>query len=190
MLVDLQPVKLLKAIPTLGSPKRIAEFEAQLSEIQFLALIECFPDFPLKMLHCLVIQHNGNFYEIYKTLEAKGWKPRTTKQIYRNEPDPHITTKYYFGLLPSEVFREKLFKGKSIGSFITYYKYINGSPQYFFCSKKDGAIVEYRIDGPNNIPLHTDFSDAIIDKRTRKVSWIPNVTGNYKFKNFRISASN
>mmetsp|Transcript_1388 Transcript_1388/g.1769 ORF Transcript_1388/g.1769 Transcript_1388/m.1769 type:complete len:113 (-) Transcript_1388:497-835(-) len=90
--------------------------------------------------------------------------------------DPHIITKYYYGAAPSPEEQDEIFKGQPSGSFITYFRHVDGIPWYFAALLDDGKRLEIRISGPDALPSElTWLNNPIFDPNKRSVKHIPNV---------------
>mmetsp|Transcript_15499 Transcript_15499/g.19733 ORF Transcript_15499/g.19733 Transcript_15499/m.19733 type:complete len:179 (-) Transcript_15499:23-559(-) len=136
-------------------------------------LIAMFPEFPTKMMHCLVLRYHGNYYKIRKTLLSAGWKPANSSHSFPKSHDKHLTVKYFYGPEPSDQHKQSIFLHASQGSFVSFFRIVNGSPRYFLCYKEYEKLRELQLPGPQ-VPVELEFlSKSIKDTRTRDISWIP-----------------
>lgn len=168
-----------KPVCTLGNP---------LGEI--MKLRASFPDFPKKMMECLVIKYNGNCGKVFKILTSKGWTPSgsVTKKSFTNGVNSHFTLHYYHGRFPGLEKIKEIIKDKQTGSFLTYYKTAattnletksvdENSVKYFVCCKlESGEIAEKHIqviEIPDIVRDLLSLTESIKAPRKRDLTCVP-----------------
>ena len=140
-------------------------------------LYKAFPKFPKKMMDCLIVQYEGNYRKIYKMLTSKGWDTSIDRRSFSNKADPHLTTRYYFGIRTKDS-TAGLLENCPTGSYLTYYRYVGELLVYFLKYKNtNGDIVECRISRcflyPETIQL-TNLKHPLVNyDDVRDMTYIP-----------------
>ena len=145
---------------------------------QIELLSKNFPDFPKKMLRCLILRSEGRYSSVYNDLKSKGWRPRIKKEtskLLSKTRDKHLTTPYYHGVVVNEVEIEKISKKcKKTGSFCTFaYSKPGKDTVYYLCINDNDTITMKAIDGPAIDKNLVKQFKPVRDKETKDLSYIP-----------------
>ena len=113
---------------------------------QYKALFEAFPNFPAKMMNCLILKSKGNCREVFLHLRSKGWKPiKYTKKSFSDSFDKHFTISYFHGIYSPNIYEEIV--AAPAGTYLTCYKLTPSRIRYYCINKdKNSFITEQVID--------------------------------------------